>query len=191
MNINQSLTAGQTIKVAGQGNFFRYMSGGAVLDVVFYLNGKEVSEATGITQGFAEKFNSGNFDALTITNKSATEQSVFCATRDGNEVFFDTPPTGNVAITNINGSFGQWQSAVTDSSLAIISANANRRYLMVQNKHETGNIYLNFSGNTASIVSGVLVGPGDSIEMSSYCPTGQITAIGDIPSNTKVVTVLG
>lgn len=103
----------------------------------------------------------------------------------------DNSIVGTVALSNTCGAFTQAQEAVTTASAQLLAANAARRYLLIQNKDATGNIWVTLDGAAATTVKGVKVAPGGSYELQGYVPNGAINAIGDIASNTNVVAVEG
>jgi hypothetical protein len=193
MNLNQSLAAGEAVDIKDTGNYFRYMSGSATLDLIFYRNGKSISESIGVTQGYAERFNSESFDALKIINRSGTAQTIVCLTRNGNDVFFDRPPTGSVTITNTAGAFVQTAPAVGNTSGALVAAKSNRRYLLIVNQHATESIHLEMDGTTAVIGSSLILGPGDSFSMENFCTTSAVNAIAvnAIAANGGIVVLEG
>lgn len=73
---------------------------------------------------------------------------------------------------------------VTNVSQLFLAMNLN--YLLVQNNHATGNIFLSF-GSPATLTNGVKIGPGGSYEITGHRTSTSIYAIGDIASNTAVV----
>lgn len=189
MHITTTFTAGQRMEFHTPGDFFRLMAATATLDVSFYKNGREVTEANGVSVGYAERFRDGDFDRISIY--SATAQTITMATRLGNEVWNDTPPNGQVTVTNTAGAFTNTQVTVTSSSTTIDAANPARRYLLIQNNDATGDIYVRLDGVAATLTTGVKIPAGGSYEVTGYVPTGAITAIGSIASNANVVIVEG
>jgi hypothetical protein len=73
----------------------------------------------------------------------------------------------------------------------VLAANANRRYLLIQNNDTAGIIYVRLDGGAATAATGIKIAAGGSYECAGYVPTGAITAIGDIASNANVVAVEG
>lgn len=189
MHITTTMSAGQRLEFFGEGDFLRLMAATASVDVSYYYNGAEIAEANGVGAGYAERFTNRKFDRVAIT--SATAQTVQIATRNGNEVFYDTPPVGNVAITNVNGAFTNTQKTVTNVSSTMDTASASRRYLLIQNNDATGDIYVRLDGSAATTLTGVKIPAGGSYELTGFVPTGAITAIGSIASNANIVMVEG
>lgn len=184
-----TMTAGQRLEYTEVGDFFRILAGTAPVTVEFYRQGKEVAEAVGVGAGYAEKFDAGDFDKIAIT--SATAQTLQFVTRLGNVVQYDTPPVGQVTVTNNAGNFTQVVQTVGYASTTIKAANATRRYLLIQNNNATGAIYVNVAGAVASAGSGIFVDAGGSLEFQGYVPTGNINAMGLIESNPNIVVVEG
>lgn len=189
MHLTTTLTAGQRIEFFGQGDFFRLMAATAAIDISYYNNGREIAEANGVQVGYAEKFEEMNFERISIT--SATAQTITFATRLGNQVWYDTPPNGQVTVTNVNGAFTNLQATVTNASTTIDAASPSRRYLLIQNNDATGDIYVRLDGGVATLLTGVKIPAGGSYELTGFVPNGAITAIGSIASNANVVIVEG
>lgn len=185
---NVTINAGDPLQINEPGDFFRILAATDALNLRFYRNGKEVAEAEQIGAGYAEEFAQG-FDRLVI--ESATTQAIQFTVRLGNRVFFDAPPTGNVNVVNVRGAVTQTQKTVTNASAQMIAANTARRFLLIQNKSASGTLYLNLSGVAATTANGLQIGPGDSLSLESFVPTGAVHAIGDIASNPDVVVVEG
>ena len=190
LHLTTTLSASQRLEFFCPGDFFRLMQATQPLLIQFYSNGAEVAEADQVLAGYAERFRNGQFDRIAITN-GATPQTIQIAARNGNDVQYDTPPNGNVTVTNTGGAFTQSQHTVTTTSGQLRAGNAARRYLLIQNNDATGNVWVNVAGAAATSTSGVLIGPGGSYELSTFVPTGAINAIGSLASNANVVTVEG
>lgn len=188
--------AGEATEFYDPGDFFRVLDASGSLEVIFYLNGSEVSRAENVSEGYAERFRASGFDRYRI--KSEIAQSVQFVARDGADVFYDKPPTGTVSGTvnignkdAVNGGFSCASKNVTNASTQIVAENANRRYLMIQNNHATAIVYLNMSGAAATTANSVRLLPGAAVELQGYVPRNAITAIGSIASNTAVIAVEG
>ena len=89
----------------------------------------------------------------------------------------------NFVATNYN-------PTITNTSSAARAAMPLRRYLMIQNNHATGIIYVVF-GATATAALGIKIGPGQNYELNNVVPNNSVNIIGDIASNTSVVIVEG
>lgn len=190
MHITFALTAGQRVEFYEPGDFFRLMAATSDLTVDYYRNGKEIADAVGVTVGYAEKFEGEGFDRFVITN-GATAQTVTIASRNGSSVQYDTPPNGQVTVTNTGGTAWNFQQkTVTTTAAVMIATNAARRYLFIQNKDNTGNIWIQFGANP-TITTGIKIEPGASFEMANFVATNGVYAIGDIASNPNVTVVEG
>lgn len=186
MHISTPMTAGQRIEFVEQSNFFRILDLAGFVNIEFYKNGGKVSEAIGITAGYAERF-SDSFDKIAIT--SATAQTIQFVTRLGNEVRYDKAPVGNTTINTATDTFTHAQKTVTSASATMINANANRKYLLIQNNDAGGDIYVRLDGATATMTTGAKIPAGGSYELGERVPNGAITAIGSIASNANIVVV--
>lgn len=186
MHIKTTMTAGQRVEFQEQSDFFRILDLPGVVDVEFYKMGAKVSEALGISAGYAEKFTDG-FDKIAIT--TATGQSIQLVTRLGNEVRYDKAPVGNTTINNVASTFTNTQKTVTNSSATLVAANANRRYLLIQNNDAAGDIYVRLDGVAATTATGIKIESLGSYALENLVPSSAITAIGSIASNANVVVV--
>lgn len=187
--LDVTMSAGQTVEFYEPGDFFRLLKADKGVKVEFYRNGAEISEAAGVTTGYAEKMRLGEFDRVRIY--SETEQTVSFVTRMGADVYFDAPPTGSVTIQNVNGAFTNVTHTVTNVSGKLRDENAARRYLLIQNNDSAGDVFVKVDGAAATLLAGVKIPPGGSWELAGFVPRGAITAIGSIESNANVVTVEG
>ncbi len=189
MHVKTTIGAGQRIEFVEQADFFRILSASQPITVEIYRHGAEVSEAVEIGAGYAEKIPDG-FDKIAIT--SATAQTIQFVTRIGGDVRYDTPPTGNVTITNTAGAFTHAAPTITSASAQLRPANSARRYLLIQNNDASGDIFVRLDGAAATAANGIKVASGGgSYELQGFVPNGAITAIGSIASNANVIVVEG
>ena len=82
------------------------------------------------------------------------------------------------------------QKTVSNVSGSLVAFNALRKYLLIQNKDATGDIYINFGG-VATMSNGLKISAGGSYELNCNILTAEIFAIGNIASNNNVVVVEG
>lgn len=176
-------------------DFFRLMEATGPVSVIFYDAGREVARSDSVKAGYAERFAQG-FDSWRI--ESPTAQTIQFVTRLGNSVDYDIAPTGVVSGTvnvgnlpSVSSLFTQAVETVTTTSGQLLAARATRRYLLIQNRNTSGFIYVNVTGAAATVAGGIELGPGDSYELATFCPTAAITAIGSIASNPNVLVVEG
>lgn len=99
-------------------NFFRILAASGPLTVEFYFGGREVTEAIDVTEGYAEKFETGTFDRVRLV--SPTNQTVQFVQRLGNVVQYDKAPVGD---SNIVGSVPLALDAPTLAALESIDLN--------------------------------------------------------------------
>ena len=88
------------------------------------------------------------------------------------------------------GSGTQAAYTTTTSSSTAVAANSSRRYLLIQNNSDT-DIYIRLDGGTAHATNGTsfkIAASGGSLELTTWVPTGIITAIN--ASGSKVLTYL-
>jgi hypothetical protein len=95
------------------------------------------------------------------------------------------PVRGNAALTST-------ARTVTNAAANLLGGNSARTYLLIQNKDSAGRIWIAFGG-AATQANGILIPPGGFVEWdgSGTVPTGAVSAIGDLASNTNIVTLEG
>ena len=188
--ITQSIVlgAGQKVMFYELGNFVRVLAATAVLTVRTYKNGAILTEAAGVSAGYAEMYEE-NYNAIEFY--SATAQTIQIASRLGSQVYYDQAPTGAVSITSPASATGANAVAtVTTASAQLVAVNAARKYLLIQNKDPSGIIYINF-GAVATVANGLKIPAGASYELNGNMLTAVINAIGDIASNANIVVITG
>jgi hypothetical protein len=164
------------------GKFVRVMSAGAAVDVSLYRNGSLVAIVENVRGGLWRR---GAFDRVEIQNKVAAANDVEIVT-DDDEMGYDS-----FTIAGQQGAFTQAAATVTNSSAQLVAANTARRYLLIQNKDASGDIFLNLAGVAATTANGIKVPAGGSLELAGYCPTAAVFAIGSIASNANIVVAEG
>lgn len=182
-----TLAAGVAVEFQERADFFRLLAAPTTdVTVVFYDSGREISRAESIGAGYAEKTPAA-FDRVRIS--SVGGGAVKLVLRLGSEVRYDTPPNGNVTVTNTAGAFTQSGLAVTAyPGVTLLPAKANRRYLLIQNNDLAIAIYVVLNGDVETLGSGgVKIAPGGSYELNSYVPTGAIMAVASSVNNLVVV----
>lgn len=134
------------------------------------------------------------FDRLELRDESGAANTVRVFVGDKRfidgmvgQVNIGTMPTPKQASSAV---FDNQAKTVTNVSAVLLAANANRQYLLVQNKDTAGNLYLSF-GKAATAANGVKVTPGGAFELIGAQSTQDIYAIGDIANNANVTTVEG
>lgn len=94
-------------------------------------------------------------------------------------------------LTNVQPISGAWlhgTQTVTTTSQQVASARSSRQYFFIQNKDTAGNIWVTI-GVDATQAKGIKLGPNDSYEMTTVQTSQPIYVIGDIASNTNVITI--
>lgn len=182
----EDFTAGQVKKWTDAGNYLRIMKASAPVDVRLYRGGRVLAIAEQVNASFYAK-PEGGFDAVELVSATAQTVKIGIADGEGGENVL----SGTVSIQNNNGALSNTQKTVTNASAQLLAANANRRYLLIQNKDTAGKVYVNLGGAAATVGNGLLIPPGGSYVAEIFAPTGAIFAIGDIASNANVVVVEG
>lgn len=184
-----TLAGGGGWEIHEAAGFFRLLSTTGVVKVSFFRNGSLVSEVENVSGGFWRR---GPIDRVIILDQSAASNTVEVM-QDVQEVGYDRSAgsvsvTGQVLVANDDFAFGQTQSTVTTTAANLLAANASRRYLMIQNKSATGNIFVNFAG-TATVANGFLIPAGGVWEWNGSQSNQAVSAIGNIASNPDVIVI--
>lgn len=179
-----NLASGGVMNVPRMGSFFRLFDTTGELDVA--------PDSGGLLEGLLSGQGLENyaFNALQITNNSGA--TVTGRILVASEKFVDqrivlaNAAVEEVALTDVSQAAG----SVSNASANLLAANADRRYLFVQNNHASAIVYVNIAGAVATATNGIKLNPGgDAFEMKNP-PLGAITAIGSIAGpNTDVVVI--
>ncbi len=180
----ETIAAGQTSRRLFSGAYFKIISATGALNVR-----TDVVNLTALVSG--QGFEKAPFTFLELTDASGASNTIrYTVATEG---FLDGI-TGAMQITSQvpvqSGSFANSQKTVTNASAILVAANSARKYLLIQNQHATGNLYLQFGG-AASIGPAIKVSPGGNYELNAVQSTQAIHAIGDVASNAAVVVVEG
>lgn len=178
-----SMGAGASFQLPVSGAYFRILSSVAAVNVIGDTFGKLGPIGRG--QGLEKT----DYNRLTIQDASGGANSGTILVSDANLI--DQTLYGSISLTNQQGAFVQSQKTVTNASASMLAANANRRYLMIQNNDATGDIYITLDGTAATTAKGIKIAAGGSYECANFCPSGQIFAIGSLASNANCVAVEG
>lgn len=190
MRISENFAAGVPKKFDVSGDFFRIETAAGPVDVDFYRRGQALPENLRVASAGYWAAPEGGFDSLTITAAGAhlVEVDVYRGRVGADRV------AGSVQVSNFPAAGGAVVSdgavTVANTSGIIVAANAARRYLLVQNNHATGRVYLRF-GAAATVAAGIRLEPGQKLELSGYQFTAALHAIGDVLSNADVVVLEG
>jgi len=180
-----TLTAGQTYNLLVQGEYFKLTSTTGAVDVLADF-GRLEGMLTG--QGLEKT----PFNKLTFVNTSGASNTIKVLI--GDENFIDAF-TGNMTIVAnkvpTSGSFANVQKTVTNASTQLLAGNANRQYLLIQNRDPSGSIYINFGAGAATVANGIMITAGGAFELDGCVSTQAIQAIGSIASNANVLAVEG
>lgn len=138
------LSAGVGVDFFEQADFFRVLEMAQQdLTVIYYRAGAEVARAENVGAGFAEKSERG-FDRVRVS--SVLGGSLAFVTRLGNEVRYDTPPTGAITIVQATA-ITQAAVLVGVTAVLLAAASAARKSIRVFNAG-AADVYLGSSGVT-------------------------------------------
>lgn len=171
------VTAGVPFQLAIPATFFQLMDAAGTVDIEVIREHSVIGNAAGVSEGFS--FGGADeelFHAVNIT--SATTQTLkICLSRGSADL---RQIVGNVTINDQQGTHTQTAATVTNASGLILAANATRRFLMVQNHDTAANMWLATDG-AAAVADGscIKIGPGATLILDAYPPTGALYAISD------------
>lgn len=134
------------------------------------------------------------FTRLSLSHDDLADQNIRIFIGDGARVG-SSKLSGNVAVpggVNINNwrnvSAGEVNKAtVTTVAVDLLPAQLGRAWLVIENQHSVGTVWINFDA-TAVAGSGLELGPGQKLSFTGgICPYGRVSAIGDAVSNGNIV----
>lgn len=171
------------LKVAGE--YFKIMGATAPVDVR-----AEWGKLAGLISG--QGLENTPFSYLELTNTSGSANTVRVLVGDRN---FVDGMAGSISVSantvaRVSG-LASSSKTVTSASAQLLAANAGRSYLLIQNNHASGAIFINF-GAAATLAGCIKIIPGGAFELGAGLScTDAVHAIGDIASNASVVAVEG
>lgn len=186
------IAAGATEELAVKGNYVRIRT--APYELI--IENPDTSEKVEASQG--DDFELSAFKRLRVTNNGGID-SIFKLTISQDKKAGSAPGviSGTVAVAGgvdinspVRSAGAQIQKTVTSANTVMVATNANRKYLLIQNKDATGIIYITFSA-MSTIAGGIEIKPGGSFELNSNILTGAVNAIGSIASNNNVIVLEG
>lgn len=130
------------------------------------------------------------FNRLEVRNETGSPNVVRIFV--GDRKFIDGMGGSVIVGSNMvaRAAFASSAKAVVNADGPLVAASAARSYVLIQNRHATGNIFLSF-GTAATVAGGIRIGPGGAYETGFVAPTTEIRAIGDVPMNGEVIVVEG
>lgn len=190
----QSFTGSTTWTLNVPGKYFTTLACGNPINVRFYHGGKQLDlgQISQLLAGLEVTLgNIGDIEAafdrieIDVTGADTVQVGI------GNGQARYNRSQGSVAVTNVRGAMTNTAPTVTNASTTLVAANATRSYLLIQNNHASADVYVRLDGAAATLTTGVKIPAGGSYELVGFVPTGAVTAIGSVASNTSVVVVEG
>lgn len=190
---SQTVAGAQTMEFNIPGRYFILLATQLGVNVSFYKNGKklDLGDIQGLMSGLEAVL--GNPDDLEPAFTKVIITTLGADTIQfgiGNGQVRYNRSQGNFAVTNNSGAGTQTNPTVTNAAAQLLAFNVSRRYLLIQNKDATGNVFVNFS-TTATVANGIKIPPGGSLTMDAFACNNAISAIGDIASNANVIVLTG
>jgi hypothetical protein len=173
------------------------------------IENQEAGEVIEVSQG--DDFTFTPFKTLRISHSSNAEQVIKLIVSTGkkagsSQVGGSISIVGDIALDaatlaaleNINatitvnepvrGPGSNTQKTVTNASASLLAQNLARKYLLIQNKDASGDIYINF-GAAATVANGLKIAPNGAYELNANMLTAEIFAIGNIANNPNIVVI--
>lgn len=189
---DEAIGAGETRTFYVPGAFFMLLEATSDVDIDVLAAEASIGRAEGVGVGFYFDFQGGQrFQGVRIT--SATAQTLKLCFSDGEAGVRGGAVTlsGTAETASAPQAYAQAAASVDVTSAQLLAAKTDRRFLLIQNKHASKNIWLNLAGAAATTANGVKLAPGGSLLIDQAAPSGAIFAIGETGVNTDVVVVEG
>lgn len=188
------VAAGQSETIAVSGDYVRVEKATVPIWI-------ETEQGDGFQLDEGEEASLAHFERLIFRHDDAADQQIRLFIGDGARVG-SAKVSGEVSVPaglNVNNLKTIVQAStvtniartVTTSVSFLASSNANRAYLIIQNKSSAGSIWVAI-GDTPTVAKGVRIGPGEKLEFTGgIVPVQSVNAIGDTPNNAEVVVMEG
>ena len=182
-NYKLTIKAGEKIEFGLRGSMVRIVSS----SVPLYFASRNDDANFYLVEGEEARLEGGAiFTALDIWHDSGAEQSVVLAVGE-NAYMGSARVSGSVTVSNkdaTNGAFTQGRASVTNVNQVLIAANAERRYLLIQNNSTTAVLRVKLDGSAATSVAGFRVTQGAVLEIPNYAVTGAINCMMETADGT-------
>lgn len=169
------------------GHYFELKSTVNAVNVrLFAIDGRVLCDERSERAGFVhDRRGAEAFTRIEITTTANEAVSFYFS--DGYSGTKSVSTVVSSTVFPIGNNHTQAAVTVTNASGALLAANANRRYLQIQNQDAAGTIWVRTDGGGAATADGacVQIGPGESWS-PAVPPLGALTAIGDLASNATV-----
>lgn len=164
------IQAGKTIELGVTGNYVRIADSlvSVTIETIDYQNMVTLTEGEEVTLA--------PFNGLRISHADVIEQEILIYVASGAKIG-SSKVAGAVSITGEQGAFTQSRASLSNVAATLLAANADRRYLMIQNNDAAAVMRLSLDGVAPTVAEGFRIGPGDSIDLSGFMVSGEIKAI--------------
>lgn len=168
------IPAGEKSEYPIRGNSLRVIAS----NVPVYFSSSDGSTDFYLNEGEQARF-AGRFEEINIYHNDAREQVIELAVGEGAEIG-SALLSGSVNVSNfpaLGGAFTQGRASVTNVNQVILAANANRKYLLIQNNDAAAVMRVTLDGSAATAAQGFRIDAGASLELSQFNVTGAINAM--------------
>lgn len=180
-----NVAAGATALLRTMGTYFRLFDTTAALNIRLDIGGR----LEGVLAG--QGYHGAGFTQLEISNPGGAPVTGYILVAD--DEFVDQRivlSSGAVEITPLAAATSA-NVVVGAASGNLLAANADRRYLFVQNNDAALAAYVNLAGAVATAANGIRLAPNGGFLEPLIVPTGVITAIAPGGPNNNVVVIEG
>jgi hypothetical protein len=193
------VSPGAAYELAVAGDYVRVRESAVNLIIENTTNSEKIE----VSQG--DDFEFTPFQNLRISHDDAAEQTIKLIVSKGKKAG-SAQVGGSVSLTGavelgdvtlaaletinignkdaVNGAFTQGRVSVTNANQVLIAANANRRYLMLQNNDAAAVLRVTLNGNAATAAQGFRVQAGGVLEVPIFAVTGAINCMMETATET-------
>ena len=143
-----------------------------------YFETKDGNSSFYLVEGEQAVFTNAEFLAIDIFHNEVAEQAIVLAVGE-NASIGSAKISGLVQVSAIknNGAVTQGRVSLTNVNQQLLAANANRKYLLIQNNDPIAIMRVNLAGVAATAAQGFRIDVGASLELSNFNVTGAINVI--------------
>lgn len=189
----QTFAANTTWGMNVPGSYYSTLECTLPVNVRFYKGGTllDLGEIKGLMSGLEVDFGRGGnaFDRVEIDVQAGDTVKIGIGNGQARYNRGASTVTVSQNKTPQSASFLAQSKTVGLTSAALLAANANRQYLLVQNNDTANNIFVQF-GSAATVAAGVRIIPGGYLLIDNCVPTQAINAIATV-SNPNIIVVEG
>jgi hypothetical protein len=175
----QTFAANTTWQSNTPGRYFNVLSCTNNVTVRLFLNGKKLDLGDIKNLGAGLEIFDVQFDRVEVDVTGPDTVTIGIGNGQARYTRTFTTITNNRQPVSAN--YVLTAPAVGVASSQLVAANANRQYLLIQNQHATGTLWITFGAGPAVAGAGSLkIGPGGYIEFAGTQSAQAVQVIGDV-----------